>query len=736
MNKKTTKLYTVFLNRNLRYALLLGCLFFGKNAIAQTTHFVMTTAAGDADGTSWDNATSDLQLAINTAQPGDAIWVAAGTYKPNRKANDTAVVIENDRDNAFVLKEGVKIYGNFAGTETTLEERDILATINASILSGDFNSDDTIEEFGSELAILNNSENAYHVVISVGSEEMPVTAETVLDGFTIMGGNAQDTAFGNIIVNLQTINKTNGGGIVNSAFSSPAFTNVKITANAAVYGGGMYNRNFSSPVISNANIFNNTATLGAGITNWINASPVVSDTDITGNVATAGGGVYNFELSEPTFTNVSISQNLALTGSGGGVFNNASSPMFTNVILQTNMAGTDGGGIYNIEEASPVLNDVTLSINTAVNGGGIYNSEGSASLLTGVAFTGNSATTNGGGLYNINALPVLTDVTFEGNSAEVRGGGLYNTNASPQITDVVFDSNTAVQGAGIFNIDNAAPMITNAVIKNNISIGRGGGIHNDGSSPIITNTLIYDNTAQFGAGIYTLNASPVLTNLTITGNTATLNGGGMAGEGAAPLVRNSIIYGNSASASLSNFNFNTVTPVFYNSLVQGSSNGWAPIGTDGGGNIDTDPLFDDTEAESFIVSHTSPVIDAGYSLYFAEGQTPDLSFITADLAGNDRIFEDTAVDMGAYESDGELNVANNMIVNLSYYPNPVLGQLTINAKEVIEQVVVYNMLGQEVVNDTWNTQTGTINMASLKQGAYLVKIIAGNANKTVTVIKK
>jgi len=65
------------------------------------------------------------------------------------------------------------------------------------------------------------------------------------------------------------------------------------------------------------------------------------------------------------------------------------------------------------------------------------------------------------------------------------------------------------------------------------------------------------------------------------------------------------------------------------------------------------------------------------------------------------------------------------------YPNPASSVLIIESVLSIEKVSVYNLLGQEVISKTPNTQLVTVDVTSLQVGVYIVKTsINGNVSST------
>lgn len=361
---------------------------------AQTTYYVNQVAAGTNDGSSWTNAFTDLQAAIDTAAENDVIWVAAGMYLPQQIPNGSSSGVTN-RNNAYHLDKDLQIYGGFVGTETQLSERDIL--LNETILSGDFNDDDVVIGNDSTLSISMNTENAYHVIITAN-----LTSAAIIDGFSINGGNANGTVA--IDYNGITFYRNNGGGMYNY-YSFPTLTNVTFSGNAAYYVGGMYNY-YSSLTLTNATF--------------------------SENFGYYGGGMYN-NFSSPTLTNVIFSGNYA--DYGGGMYNHYSHPRLTNVTFSGNYADY-GGGMYNLYR-SPILINVVFSGNYADNGGGMYNF-GSSPTLTNVTFSGNSASDNGGGMYNFSSYIILYNTVFYNNTALTGmdiGGNNIDANSSHNASD-------------------------------------------------------------------------------------------------------------------------------------------------------------------------------------------------------------------------------------------------------------------------------------------------------------
>jgi hypothetical protein len=169
--------------------------------------FVKPTGSDGNDGLSWGTALREVRTAIarlGNGHPAE-IWVQAGTYKPTSGT---------DRAISFVLRSDLEIYGGFAGTETSISQRNIAA--NPTILTGDlFGNDGPCGSFTCM------AENSYHVVRA----DATVSSSAILDGFVVRGGNASGTGVDN-----------SGGGM--RIEGSPIIANCIIECNTALAAGG------------------------------------------------------------------------------------------------------------------------------------------------------------------------------------------------------------------------------------------------------------------------------------------------------------------------------------------------------------------------------------------------------------------------------------------------------------------------------------------------------------------
>lgn len=416
---------------------------------AQTTYYVKTDGAGTAvTATSWATASNDLQSVINAAQSGDKIFVAKGTYTPNSLVNTADAI--TSKDYAFVLKNGVNIYGGFAGTEANETQR---VAGNETILSGDLSGNDVEETSANTNTYMtaNKTDNVYHVVLAIG-----LTNATIFDGFTVTKGDASANAASIVAVSSKNIDRRLGGGIyILESSATLKISNVKVTINRANgdgdtsggCGSGIYVNN-SSPTIENCEItksFN------------MNAAPKTAGNNY-------GSGMSLVVSSHATITNTVFSENFG--SYGGAVAINGSNPIFTNCVFKNNRGGGRGGAV-DIRGAFPTFTSCLFSENTATGSGGgaVYNYTGRASFLNCIFYKNSAATTNGAayGSQNNNYGAIFINNTFYDNR-NTYGGAATNFSAGIYVSAVGTSVNYPDKKTYLYNnifFNNTTSLTTN-----------------------------------------------------------------------------------------------------------------------------------------------------------------------------------------------------------------------------------------------------------------------------------
>src|SRR5688500_4973298 len=152
MKKQSTNQLRIFL-----FCVFLTSSFLTKAA----TIYVNPAAVGANNGTSWANAYTSLSSALLAAVSGDEIWVKQGVYKPTTLIDVNGAGGAEAREATFQIPDGVALYGGFAGTEATRDERNWEA--NLTILSGDIDNNDVNGDGNSIAEVVTNivGSNAY-----------------------------------------------------------------------------------------------------------------------------------------------------------------------------------------------------------------------------------------------------------------------------------------------------------------------------------------------------------------------------------------------------------------------------------------------------------------------------------------------------------------------------------------------------------------------------------------------
>lgn len=582
------------------------------------SQIVYVVQGGSGSGASWNNATGNLKEALDNAEFGDEVWVASGTFYPLTCQN----CMVDQRGTPFQVKDGVKLYGGFAGWESAISQRNIIE--NPSYLSGDIDQDGS------------SSNNSYTVLFTEN-----VGDNTLIDGFIITGGRA-DNNFAPLGEPFNSGAGWYNKGSLSGGASHPVIQNCTFNDNWAWgFGGGTYNNasfgGSANPILSNCSFSDNTANMGAG-------------------------GFYNTAAFDgdcnPQFNDCLFENNQAPNGTGGAIIHQGAeggvcSPGFYNCTFTGNFAGVSGGGIQNFSmfgESSPTFYTCTFEQNSSNIAGALYNDG---------AFEGNSS-------------PILDACVFKDNqSTQGDGGAIYNSaiengHSNPQFIRCTISNNeSSAAGGAIFNNGiggECVPEFIHCRINDNLANTYGGAVYNQGkagnASPVFTNCLVYNNAAISSAGaIYNLgaengNSSPMITNCTFFGNSAVIGGtiynnASPPNGNSSPVIKNCVFWNNNADFGSIFRNINGTPNISYclvdaincddlNSGIDGTVN------CNGGMLFNENPQFINAENGDFHLSAASPAIDMG------ENSIVNNLNLTLDLDSLPRIHNDF-VDFGVYE---------------------------------------------------------------------------------------
>ncbi len=443
-------------------------------------------------------------------------------------------------------------------------------------------------EAGPESTVIDASHDRRSVVTFASGE----SADAVLEGFTITGGEADDGA----------------GIMIDNA--SPVLRNLFIEGNTAdEYGGGVY-AGAGYAVLEDLAISGNTASYGGGVAIASPDGVVLVDSDISGNDATYGGGVVVVDGGQSNLSGLGIVGNDATNGGGLAVLFSSQATLEDSV-LERNYATAGGGVMALYDSGISVFGTEILENQASAYGGGVCMWSESWMWLEAVSIQGNIAPQGAAGnVYYYSSLGASA-LSVLNNGGREDSGFWVGTQASLTLANAVFDGNYYVDLGDYFGIARGGGKYLGST--SNIS---GAVTASYDSSVWLTNVTVADCEGM--AAIY-LEAYSMLDMLN---SIVAYNSG------------HGIFYADSTSISA----WLDYSDFWSNSL--GDFGGYYDLAYDGEGLLFREPEFQDLSLDldgtndDLHLSSTSPLLDAG---------SPDDSYYDVDGSRND---------MGAYGGSG------------------------------------------------------------------------------------
>ena len=360
--------------------------------------YVKPKKAGKGDGTSWDDATDDIQWAINNlaenaqGEKGE-VWVAAGTYEVKER-----ILTDASSPVSLLMKNGISVYGAFKGTEKRRSER---IEESKDLKPWGWKQESIIRGAGfkgSDYAIWNNSDEAwniqnsesYHVVwFAPLPEGEAFTDEVYLEGFTIEGGTYKGTGV------TQYAPGCGAGVYINDPSARMRYCTVRFcnsgmkeSGTIKPRGGGIYCKKGQT---EGNLVYDCSAYQGGGI--YIDEAGFITRSMVTNCSAYQGAGVYlngdadNSEkayyqiLATSVISNNTSTRNGAVYLDGHGlVINNTIVNNYTNNTSDpADELSSNTGGVY-IKEKGLLANNVIWNNSLLQHKSGTNNSASMAQI--------------------------------------------------------------------------------------------------------------------------------------------------------------------------------------------------------------------------------------------------------------------------------------------------------------------------------------------------------------------
>ena len=589
--------------------------------------YVTTTGAGTQDGSSWSNATANLQYAMDIATgstPPATVWMAKGTYTCEQP---------------YIVHPNVAVYGSFVGNEPynyDLTQRDF--ENNATILDGDrlYRVLDKTCPFSASSTTTYYNEPVEINMPVTGSMDITACSGTIYDdgGPT---GNFSQNCNGEIIIRSYN---PHGTIRISVNYDNSYYGRLKIYDGVGGVELGNYNYDGNTTLTTTNGVAVIQFTTGSntpypGFTLRFTCSdcnPEVPET------------LVSFRNGESLFDGITVQNGYDRNASFGGGYLLAHTDLL-NCTFTNNL----GSGVH-VEESA--VENCTFTNNGAKGFDGTkltirncrsahnstYGISGSGLTISNCTVEDNSSH----GIYFTGSCNVDNSIIRNNNSY-----GIYMYSGSGKVNGCTISGN---RNYGIYNGSSATQVFNTSIVNNNgIGIYAYGGLY--------VNVNVANNT---GIGVNANNGAQftnchIVRNL-YNNNSSTTGAGVSNGSNGTNQFTNCVIWGNKTKNNRVNISGSNATYAYC--AVEG--------GVEGTSNITLDTLNSGDEAGVFYPNFVNPadtagkVSGTGYDYSLSAGSacinqgianTTSLNLPMYDLAGSLRI-KQNRIDIGAYEYGG------------------------------------------------------------------------------------
>ncbi len=434
-------------------------------------------------GDTWANALGLGQFRSKLqSTTGHEFWLKKGWYTPG-----------STHENSFLLKDGTRLYGGFAGDEKTRDERN--PSDNVTVLTGDIQNNDTknsdgVTERWGDINEEGGDNSKLIVLIQGGTTETP----SVIDGITLCGGSGH------------TSNKASGIQIEDGY---ACIENCSIVGNKGEKkGGALFARSADVLVSGCAFEYNRSDENGGGIYAEAESDIKIHNSSFTGCICSDdekgqnGGALYS-ERSKISAYDSLFEENVALEGGGINVSGDTST--INGCTFRNNSAEFGGAGIRFNNTISFVQNCTFEENHVGLFGGAVRAVYGAHVHIHDCEFTKNtsSRTGNGGAISSYNSTVSLNNCSLSGNVSRENshGGAMCVKKGSFDITCCTFNDNSSLEkGGAIDNGVDSSTRLVNCTLCNNTGLKGGGAIFSHARSTLDVVNCTFSNNSTNEAG--------------------------------------------------------------------------------------------------------------------------------------------------------------------------------------------------------------------------------------------